>query len=343
MEFGSDFHILSDYPKGEGIVEITTKYNLYTDGRQALEDLLCHERITSIWIPSYYCHPSIAGVRELGIEIKFYSCLPTDNLEDLLHDFKGESHEALLIMNYFGLGTQPFLHQTNCLIIEDHSHAPSSEWSRNSRADWCFASLRKTLPIPDGGMLWSPSGRDLPNVPKHTTEADRNARLRFSAMLDKSKYLTGEPINKEYYLQRLRVTEEGFESLPISAISEVSKAIVSTIDMGKWNERKSRNWQTLRQHLKPNDSYLILEPEREDQVPFNLTIQFDSKQTRDNVRLKLIPQHVYPAVLWEIPEGINENIRNFGDRILSIHCDGRYSQDDMKELAKILNNAIKND
>lgn len=343
MEFGSDFHILTDYPKGEGIAAISTKYNLYTDGRQAFEDILCHEGITRIWIPSYYCHESIEGVRRIGVEVKFYSCLPTDDLEKLFRDFKGESKEAILIMNYFGLGSQPFLHQTNCLIIEDHSHDPSSEWSMNSKADWCFASLRKTLPIPDGGILWSPSGRELPNAPKHTTEADKNARIRFSAMLDKSKYLNGESINKEDYLQRLRVTEEGFEVLPISAISEESKTIVTTIDIKKWNERKSRNWQTLRNHLKLHNSYSILEPEREDQVPFSLIFQFESKQIRDNVRTKLISQQVYPAVLWTIPDGINENIRDFGNRILSIHCDGRYTEANMKELAGILNNAIEND
>jgi hypothetical protein len=41
------------------------------------------------------------------------------------------------------------------LLVEDHSHDPFSPWAVGSSADYAFCSLRKTLPVPDGGLLWS--------------------------------------------------------------------------------------------------------------------------------------------------------------------------------------------
>jgi hypothetical protein len=69
-------------------------------------------------------------------------------------------------MNYFGLRTPPDLELPEGVeVLEDHSHDPVSAWAEQSSADFCLASLRKTLPINDGGALWSPVGHRLPPAP----------------------------------------------------------------------------------------------------------------------------------------------------------------------------------
>jgi hypothetical protein len=57
--------------------------------------------------------------------------------------------------------------------------------------------------------------------------------------------------------------------------------------------------------------------------------------------MNLISNSVYPAILWNVPETVSGSSRNFSERMLSIHCDGRYNEEDIKQLADILNKAIE--
>ena len=42
-----------------------------------------------------------------------------------------------------------------------------------------------------------------------------------------------------------------------------------------------------------------------------------------------------------MPDGASENSKNFSERMLSIHCDGRYTEEDVRQLAGILNRVIE--
>lgn len=59
-------------------------------------------------------------------------------------------------MNYFGLRTSRSNQSLPIPVIEDHSHDLLGRWPLYSDADWCIASIRKTLPTIEGGMVWSP-------------------------------------------------------------------------------------------------------------------------------------------------------------------------------------------
>ena len=60
----------------------------------------------------------------------------------------------------------------------------------------------------------------------------------------------------------------------------------------------------------------------------------------DALRKRLIEACVYPAILWAVPNSASENSKDFSERMLSIHCDGRYTEEDIRQLAGILNKAI---
>ena len=72
------------------------------------------------------------------------------------------------------------------LLVEDHSHDPFSPWATSSSADYAFSSLRKTLPVPDGAILWSPRGS--PSAASRAGRAD-GSELKLAAMLLKGRYL----------------------------------------------------------------------------------------------------------------------------------------------------------
>ena len=340
MEFGSDFHYIRDYSKGKSILDLIGKeYRLYTDGRQALEALFLKKNIKRVWCPSYYCHESLASVRKLGIEVRFYPCTPLSDHCEMIAQLPIYGNDALIRMNYFGLQKKPAAPNGNFMVIEDHSHDLTGKWCLERDADWCFASLRKTLPIADGGILWSPLDKELPDTPLKSQFALENAIKRFGAMELKSDYLKGKDVVKDSFLQEFRDTEANFERLPISAISETSKDIVKTLDIKDWLGSKKKNWTVLKQELIPNDSYRILEP-GVGEVPFSMILLFKDSEIRNTVRARLISMDVYPAILWAIPSYADAESIDFGNRMLSIHCDARYSSGEIKELCRRLNKAI---
>ena len=342
MEFGSDFHRIKEYPRGKFPLLAQNEYQLYTSGRQALEAILIKEEIKRIWVPAYYCHESLARIRRMDVEIEFYPATPIGNPYLTIAQLQFEHGDALLCMNYFGLQLKPCIPHENFILIEDHSHSLSGSWVKNSDADWCFASLRKTLPIADGGILWSPRKRVLPEKPCLSQMAIENAVYRYVAMDMKSNYLNGENILKETFLNEFHRTEHNFENLGISAISNVSKEIVESINIEEWDRKKKDNWNTLSRNLIPRQCKILF-PEKYSDIPFSLILLFDSSTYRDRVLKKLIEHNVFPAILWRIPTGNNEKAIDFGNRMLSIHCDARYTKQQMYELTDIINKILGDD
>ena len=88
--------------------------------------------------------------------------------------------DAVLAVNFFGAGTGTGWADQRAaadwLLVEDHSHDPFSPWAVGSNADFAFSSLRKTLPVPDGGS----SGRRASPIFHHSHVGRRTAASRSS-------------------------------------------------------------------------------------------------------------------------------------------------------------------
>jgi len=340
MEFGSDFHRIDNLPKGISMIDLIGSCRLYADGRQALETIALHCNIKRLWMPSYYCHESVTGLKRIGVAVEYYPCNPTDNQDYAITNLKVLPGDGIVRMNFFGMNPKPKTPNGHFILIEDHSHCLTSDWALNSEADWCFASLRKTMPIADGGILWSPKRLTLPEKPNPSQYSIQNACNRYAAMSLKTDYLKGKDIDKQLFLSGFGQTEKIFDSLPIASISQRSRSIVSELDIITWNNIKKSNWDCLCNHVQTNDTCTVLKSQISDCRPFSFILIFQSKEIRDIVRLRLINNEVYPAVLWSIPEGNYESSIDFGNKMLSIHCDGRYMETDIIELSNRINKAI---
>lgn len=340
MEFGSDFHYCA-YPKGGSLLELLGDVNLYISGRQALIDLIKINNWERILLPSYYCFDFVKSILPYT-SVKFYDCIPSSNIEDYFTGLNYSSNEAIIITNYYGMTSRPKLPK-NISIIEDHSHDLMSDWAINSNADWCFASLRKTLPIADGGILWSPKGQKLPLKPIHTIEGENFAADRYKAMALKAQYIKGDDIDKDLFRAIYIKTENEFDTLPISSISEHSLNIISQLDIKEWYNRKKRNWNLAIANIKINDNIKVLapEPSRHNAFPFSIILKFSSHAIRDRFRTLLIQNRIYPAILWSIPSDKHSISQDFSNTMLSIHCDARYNSEEMMIMINRINNIIK--
>lgn len=314
--------------------------NYYADGRQALIDLYRSQGWKRLWVPEYFCYDVIASLEKAGLELMFYDDYP-GNREDskTLEDFQREGYfqpsDAVLRVNYFGMRSFRGAEHLIIPVVEDHTHDLIGSWARNSHADWCIASLRKSLPIPEGGILWSPIGRSLPKTPEASDENERIATIRWEAMRLKTRYLSGENVDKDSFRAGFLNTEEYYDRADICALDRQSIDYLKSFDVLDWYNKKRNNWSFL-QDIKNNGVRVIL-PENQGCYPFSLVLIFDSTNERDRVRSILIANRVYPAILWNLnncPE--NAAIFLFSREMLSIHCDGRYTADDIHRLKSII-------
>lgn len=340
-EFGSDFHYIDTYTSGRAhLTDVYRGAALLADGRQCIVALIRQYGWKRIWMPDYFCYEVIDTIKEqTGIKVKFYEDSPLHEGQVVNLPFK--EGDVLLRMNFFGLREQRDNRKITCPVIEDHTHDPFGHWALYSDADWCISSIRKILPLPEGGMMWSPKGHKLDINLIASEENEKIAATRWEGMEMKTAYLKGEAVSKEDFRKRYIETEEWFDHSEPTLIDDKSKEFVSKqLDINLWQGAKRKNWVLLKSMVK-SDVYRVLEPEDGSCTLFSLVLYFDTKEIRDSVRERLIESCVYPAILWTVPDSASEAARDFSERMLSVHCDGRYKEEDIKQLASILNKALE--
>ena len=329
-EFGSDFHFCNDIKRGLPFSDYFPKVIYYACGRQALLAVLERGKYRRVWFPRYFCYDVIDYICQTGIKVSFYNDFPgNQDDDDVIDKLNLQVGDVLLRMNYFGTRSWRDNSRVPVPVIEDHSHDLIGEWSIKSNANWCIASLRKTLPIAEGGVLWSPVGYVLPQV-EQTNENEFFSKNRFMAMEMKRRYLVGEDVEKGKFRDVYMATENGFKDLPLSRISTDSLELVQSIGIEEWYLQKKKNWNHLLQAC--FSSAVCLPLENEQCNPFSLVLLFNSNLKREEVRVELIKRNIYPSVLWNLPENSTGKEIDISKRMLSLHCDGRYTLENMQEL-----------
>lgn len=332
-EFGSNFH----YVQMKGDHTLKCDYPdavYYATGRHALIDLYRQMGWKRLWVPEYFCYEVLGSMQREGVNLSFYADYPTIDEDCEVSRLPFENGDALLRVNYYGLRSRRDNHAIDVPVVEDHTHDLIGDWACHSDADWCIASLRKTLPLAEGGMLWSPRGHRLPAEPHESPSNHALAAGMWHAMRLKTLYLEDKIRNKSEFRQTMVAAEESMDTLELSALDQETADYIKTFDVLQWYRRKRENWSALSDIQ--SDKFRVLLPESSDCNPFSLTLLFNEKQERDRYRRALIDQDVYPAILWEIPAGKQPLVSDFSLRMLSIHCDARYSKDDISKLRSII-------
>src|SRR5690606_20086500 len=163
------------------------------DVMRALIRMLREDGLKRLWLPSYFCHEEVQGIRQ-EISVETFSDLPLAGTSSPLADIPFTPGDSILVVNHWGVRIAAPLddpQRHGLVVIEDHTHDPWSAWAYRSQADYCVASLRKCLPIPDGGVLWSPRGRRQPDNLPLTVQRQKASHDKLSGMVLKTAYLQG--------------------------------------------------------------------------------------------------------------------------------------------------------
>jgi len=352
-ESGSEFHWL---PMSSDSMEPTLpeKALQYSCGRTALTALLQFGMMTQgwrrLWSPTYNCPDVINTILSTGIELVSYFDSPCDKVVLPISARKGD---VIFVVNFFGLkaaGEYQKSLELGIPVIEDHSHDPWSQWAIHSEADYVLVSLRKTLPIPDGGAIWSNIGSSMPVEPGPETMIPLSYVAKTEAMLLKSIYLTGGHSSKQDYLNlfdtaKMALNRETTQpNLQIDGISQLSKKLLKTFPWREWRELRRTNYRYFLDKVDLSSDVCCLATDDPNATPFSLVLMFADPGQREKARQRLIAKSIYPAIIWPLNmtdcPWSDEKAVNISQRMLSIHCDGRYGQQDMDKIANAFSECI---
>jgi len=348
-EVGSEFDWSNDFisPIGEA-ANLPSDYELFSTGCATLfglEKILNQKRDRKLrlHLPCFFCMQAASKLAK-AFDICWYRDLPNQKYPDF-DTLDASTGDLVLAVNLFGIKSAQvwqdwFKKNRDVIVVEDHTHDPFSPWALQSQADYAMASLRKTLPIPDGAIIWSGKNLSLPKACK--SESD-GAYKRLSAMLLKRAYLNGGNVSKDTYRQLEIESHDSLNDVENDKISAFSANVLSSLDIKQFRGRREAN-------VKHFLNLALSEQERNWQplfsswengsVPFNSIIVCRNREIRDFLRQHLISKSIFPPIHWPQPhDGMTSKdleAIDLSNRILTIPTDQRYSLNDVSRVVTII-------
>jgi hypothetical protein len=338
-EIGSEFHwdpaVLLDTERG-GPPAWLPAGELFATACGAIAELL---RLLGpagrLHVPSYFCM-GVAEVLSELIPIAWYRHLP-DGRGPRWETLRAGDGDVVLAQNLFGRddgGTWSSWIRAHPRIpvIEDHSHDPFSDWARDSVAAYAVASLRKTLPLPDGGLLWSPQGRPLPAP--HGPEST-GAHLKLAAMLLKSAWLAGQNRDKDRFRSLQQQGEHDLlgSSGPASAFT---RAALPMMDVAGLRDRGAAGARELGGLLVGRTPGMEIVSDG----PFRLQLACPTTHARDALQAHLARHRIFAPVHWRqdrnrLWSGDHEAL-DLAGRMLTLPVDHRCGPGDLSRMAEVV-------
>ena len=332
LEIGGDFDWR--HRPYEACLPWPATHTWYSLGREALRAAVCQAGSRHVWLPGYFCRDAILYLEGAGYPVSFYRDSPVQ-LQPSWDSLDPQPGDAVVAVNYFGLRSGEAWREwsqkrPDVVLVEDHTHDPFSPWARASTADFAFASARKTFPIPDGGILWSPSGRELPA--RASSSNWLASTLKTAGMVSKSIYLDSSSRSAALKHATRWFLKSGDQTLCSTRMRGLSPWARLALPGGAPLQWRARREQNVRLFL---DLFLdfarglaspapLFREWPEGNCPFNPVLLFRTREQRDRVHRGLIGRGVFCPVHWPQTDNAPADCRDLADRILTLPLDQRY-------------------
>lgn len=310
-------------------------FSYFNTGRAAIEALLTYlknQGYKTVWLPSYNCSSVYDAAKRAEVNITLYAVDKELLIENGVFD-KLQQGDVLYLVNFFGREETAFTYEAikkakakGVVVIEDLSLSLLSEGENIGFGDYVIGSVRKWLPIPDGGFI--ASRKDLPQF-KKAIAANDYTLYYFAAQVMKSQYLQDPSLDKQVFLN---LSNKGMEALfsdyTIREISEISTRVIHSTNLKEVALKRIQNYNNLYECLHDiKEVKLMIEPSAE-RVALGMVICVEE---RDALFRHLIQNGVYCNIHWRENESTVqfEDSRYLSHHCLTLPCDQRYGTEQM--------------
>lgn len=344
--YGSFFHEIP-FSQIESLpgIEFEVDYEFFYTGRKAIKSVLqkieSYRTIETLWVPYYYCPFVKAWLEQNFQNIKYYLIDPFDPGAEIEWSGFRNARDVLIVNNYWGIKSNRFPKGERPVVIEDHSHGWLSKGCLNSSADFCIASLRKTVPLALGGIAWKPklSTSDIPfnGKPQKSGVDDDEMELCWKTLADamRAKSQCRRISEKSTYLNLHSRGEAMLQShFNVLKVAPDKVEILEKYVFRDYNSVKAGNFRHMAPTLEKNPFFRILR--NDGYTPFGLLLTFKEREDFQSLKQHLISKSIYPAELW--PDTVNSGDYKY---LMNIHIDLRYSKNDMDYIGGCINSWIQ--
>lgn len=283
--------------------------------RNSLEYILLSKKYHKVYLPYFTCEVLLEPLLKNKINYSFYSV--DINFEPVFDYSKIQTNEAFLYTNYFGLKDEFIKKLKNLssnLIIDN----AQSFYSLPEKFVDTFYSPRKFFGVSDGAYLYTDLKLDFP------FEIDKSYE-RFSHLIKRLD------LSAEEGYTDFSINDKSLENNPIRMMSNLTKAILSSIDYKYVAKVRQENFQLYHDFLSESN---ILD------IKLNLKsvpLVYPYWPKKNNIRQKLLENIIYTAKYWpNVPKWTEvESLESkMFENIIYLPIDQRYSQ---KEIVMIIN------
>ena len=341
---GSDFHWI---PRDSGqTFSLPHSHVLFGMARDAIAAVVHATAgdIPRLWIPNYFCHQTKEKLKKSRIELLEYKDNPRQS-NPQWQTLQPRDKDFVLFANYFGIRKPKEIvdwqnDHPSVTVIEDHTHDPCSKWALESTADYAVSSLRKTIPIPDGAVLWAPIEKVLPEEPEGKSWT--GSALKLASMIFKRDCLENAGQTDELFGYQRYLSQQGDELLDESTSNSISPWSREYLRYGiskDWRDQRAENvlnfiklWNSIEENS--SDISLLFQSWPANHCPFNPVLQFKSLKERNDCRAFLITHNIYAPIHWPDQEiSVNDSTEKIF--LLTIPLDARCNENDIKKIVAI--------
>lgn len=340
-EMGSEFHLMSsDAEPSTPRAALPFSGVLHVSGRAALQSALAGQDVSgTCWLPEYIC-PDVKVVVEAVSRVRFYADYPDSPAPDF-STLQSEQGDTVVIQDTFGLGSLDDWsdwagQHPEVRLVEDITHHCTQERYLQSPAHSVFASLRKTLPVADGGIVFDQSGALRRAA---GGGANNGSLLKLQAMALKADYLRNAAVSKESFRDLQIAGEEELSHAFNGPCLAHTEQVLKSLPLDELRDRWEANNRRLKTRLAPlidRGAVQVLEPRAPTRRLFNLVLKCPTPELRDRLRAFLIEHGVFPAVHWATTERGPKRAALLSQLLITVPTDFRYDEEDIDMLSEFI-------
>lgn len=326
--------------------------NFYQNARNATEALCLHLKKTTscVILPDYVCSTVSDSIIRAGLKVVFYHILPDFDFDIneinslMLANTLSDSKPILYLVHYFGKPMNISL--INCakewiskgyIIFEDITMSIFSKDENNfGFGTYIIGSLRKWLPIPDGGFITT-INNSLPSIPEYK-DVSKYCHHSIQAQELKREYISGgekDKLLKDNYMNLYKKSIEYlFSDYTIYPVSGITENYLSNYSLDSVIIKRLANYKYFYNRLLEFDFVHPIISLHNGYLPFGMIVEVDN---RDELLSFLVSNDVYCNVHWRLDhKDMGPEAHKLSSSIMTIPCDQRYCNKDFDRIIEVL-------